>query len=51
MKDTLIELMNRDKEDNGIENDQFNPCYYNGNVYAPQGIPPLQSIRENTQKI
>ena len=51
MKDTLIELMNRDKEDNGIENDQSNTCYYNGNVYAPQGIPTLQSIRENTQKI
>ena len=47
----IIALCNRDKEDNGIENDQSNTCYHNGNVYAPQGIPPLQSIRENTQKI
>ena len=50
MKD-IIDLCNRDKDDNGIENDQFNPCYYNGTLYAPQGIPALQSNRENTEKI
>ena len=51
MKDTLLELMNRDKEDNGIENDQPNTCYHNGTLYAPQGIPSLQGDRENTEKI
>ena len=51
MKDTLIELMNRDLNDNGIENDQSNPCYHNGTIYAPQGIPSLPSVRENTEKI
>ncbi len=50
MKD-IIALCNRDKEDNGIENDQPNTCYHNGTLYAPQGIPSLQGDRENTQKI
>ena len=51
MKDTLIDLMNRDLTDNGIENDQFDTCYHNGTLYAPQGIPSLQRDRENTEKI